>query len=287
MGRDALGRRAVARQRLGHGGMPREALAGHEILVERGPHDRVHEPEAVVASEDVGPDEIVGRIAGDVDAEPRDLCGEAKLAVVAEHGDGTRKLARGRPEPRKPVQHEPADGRRPDGVDLARGDARGLDAGGLERPQQLLEEQRVAAGRDVACTTELLGRARSEALPGELEDSRPRSAGEGTARQPRVARPPPPRGPPLARTEWSGARPASSIAPEARRSAARGRRGIATNRGRPTGSRRPTISSGGPVGEVDDQPVQAVERLEGDVACERSRLVGFEQPRRWSRRGGE
>ena len=107
--------------------------------------------------------------------------GELEIAVVAEHGDRPRQLARGRSERGEPVQDEAAHGGGPDRLHLARGRGRRLDPRRVEGSEQLTQEQRIAARRRVTCAAELLRRLRAQALPRQ-------SGRRGLAQRSRVQR---------------------------------------------------------------------------------------------------
>ena len=260
---DPLGRRAGVRERLGRRRVARAALARGEILVERGTDDGVDEPQARVLGEDVGPDEVVRRGRGGLLAQPGHVGGEPRVAVVAEHGDRPRQLVRVRAERREPVQHEPAHGRRPDGLHLARGGGRRRDPRRVDGVQQLAQEQRVAARRGVARAAELVRRAGAQALP------RQRGRG-GLAERPRVQR------------DGGGAR--GHLAPQgaglvdgrASREEHRDREPLDPLREEGEEAQRVPVDPVAVVdeheerrlvGEVDDQPVEAVQRLEARVAA--------------------
>ena len=104
-------------------------------------------------------------------------------------------------------------------------------------PEQLPQEQGVAAGRRMTRAAELLGRLRAQALPrqshrgGLAQRSRVQRDRLGTRRHLRPQRP--------GRVRESGGRPARSIATGSPRCAAPGRPGTAASRDRPTGNRRP------------------------------------------------
>jgi len=117
---DPLGRSAVAGQRRRRGGVPRLPLAGREVLVQRRPHDRVHEPQALGGDEDIRPDKVIGRLPGRVLAQVRHASGEPQLAVITEHGDRSRQLGSRRAECGQPVQDETAHRGRPHHLHLAR-----------------------------------------------------------------------------------------------------------------------------------------------------------------------
>ena len=73
---DPLWRSSVPRQFLGHGSMASIALAGRKLLVQGGAHDRMDKPQALGASEDVGANEVVRGLTGDVRAQTGDAGAE-------------------------------------------------------------------------------------------------------------------------------------------------------------------------------------------------------------------
>ena len=162
---EPLRRSALLRQRFGGGSVSRLAFAGREILVQRRAHDRMDEPQPRGTREDVSADEVIGRRTGSVVAQARHASGELEIAVVTEHGDRSRQLARRRSERGQPVQHEAAHGGGPDRLHLARGRSRRLDPRRVEGSEQLTQEQRIAARRRMTCAAELVRRLRAQALP--------------------------------------------------------------------------------------------------------------------------
>ena len=92
--RHALGRGAISGQGIGRGGVSCLALARSQILVQRGPHNRVTKRQTLCLNEDVRPDEIIGRRARHDLAHPRDASGQRELTVVAEYCDRARQLGR-------------------------------------------------------------------------------------------------------------------------------------------------------------------------------------------------
>jgi hypothetical protein len=80
---------------------------------------------------------------------------EVELRLVAEDGDGARQRLRRRAEPPESLENEP---RQPLGLEIAhtrRATRSRLDPLGLERVEQLLEEERIPAARDVHGAQEL------------------------------------------------------------------------------------------------------------------------------------
>src|SRR5215831_10526739 len=132
----------------------------------------MHELQAVETEEDVRGHEVVCSRAGVARAQPGDPGGELQLAVISEHGYGSRELACVGAEGCESMQDETADGGRPPRLHLVRGGRRRLDSRRLESPQQLTEKKRVSAGRGVACPAERLGGIRSESLPRESQRRR-------------------------------------------------------------------------------------------------------------------
>ena len=255
---DALGRCSCRGQRLGRRRVPRLPLARREVLVERGAHDGMDEPQTRPPDEDVGPHEVVRRRGGGLLAEPRHLTGELQLGVVAQHGDGSGQLVRRRAERGEPMQDEAAHGRRADRLDVAGGSGRRLDPGRFESGEQLAQEQRVAAGRRMACAAERLRRVRAQALPRERHRG-------GLAERPGIQhdrggtrRHLPPHRPGLVRRWSSGEQHRERQALGALRQVGEEPQGVVVD---------PVAvidqdQQRAPVGEVDDEPVEAVERLE-------------------------
>ena len=162
--RDALGRRALLRQRRGRGGVPRPALARPEVLVERGADDRVDEAEVHAAREDVGADQVVGRRVGRIGPRPETRAASRSsqsspstaTVLASSLADGPSAASRCR------TKRLTAAG--PTAWTSFAAAAEGLDPGGAQRGQQLADEERVAARRGVARAAELLRRAVAELL---------------------------------------------------------------------------------------------------------------------------
>jgi hypothetical protein len=67
---DSLRRGARGAQHLGGRRVPRLPFARRKILIQRGPRDRMHEPQALGRSKQASPDEGVGRLASRVRGQP-------------------------------------------------------------------------------------------------------------------------------------------------------------------------------------------------------------------------
>ncbi|MET0762132.1 MAG: hypothetical protein ABWZ63_07340 [Thermoleophilaceae bacterium] len=176
--------------------MPRLALPGREILIQRRTNDRMNEPQALDGGEDVSPDEVIRRRTGGVFAQTRHAPGELRLAVIPKHGDRPRQLARRRAERGKSMQNKAAHGGRTDLLHLARRAGRRHDPRRVQGAEQLPQEQGVATGGSMTRAAELLSRLCAQALPrqshgsGLAQWSRMQHARLGTRRHLSPQRPP-------------------------------------------------------------------------------------------------
>ena len=151
-------------QRLGSRGVPRLALAGREVLVQRRANDRVNEPQALAADEDVSPDELIRRLRAASSLRPDTRADELQLAVVAEHGDRPRQLGR-RTERGEPMQDEPAHGGRPDRLHLARGPPTATTPAASSALSSSRRNRGFPPVARMARAAELLGGISAEAVP--------------------------------------------------------------------------------------------------------------------------
>ena len=99
------GGRACGGQDPGRRSVPGLALAGREILIQRGPDDRVHVPQPLGWIEQACPDQGVGGLPGCVRAQARHLGGQRDLTIIAQHRDGPGQACGFRAERGEPV-HE-------------------------------------------------------------------------------------------------------------------------------------------------------------------------------------
>ena len=202
-----------------------------------------------------------------------------QVGALAEHGDGARDrrgLAR---QAREPQQHGARDGARADRAHDVGVRGVGLDRVGLERVQQLAHEQRVAAGGPVAGLAERAVGLGAEPAGDELRRRPPRDSGPGRT--------------------WAVA---GSLAISASSAASVGGSPVRTRRGdehrlaleppHQVGeeAQRRAVAPVQVVdleqqralgGEVERQPVEAVQGGEGGVAAAGAPLSG-----RWRRRRG-
>ena len=158
------------------------ALARREILVERGAHDGMDEPQARSSWTKMSA-RTRSSAAAAATSSPSPVTPAASASSVSSPSTATARASSFavRAERGEPVQHEPAHGRRADVLDLARGGGRRRDPGRVDGVQQLAQEQRVAARRRVTCAAELLRRVRAQALPCQRDR-------RGLAERPRVQR---------------------------------------------------------------------------------------------------
>jgi hypothetical protein len=125
----------------------------------------MYEPDALVTNENVCPDEVIGRRTGGVFAQTRHASRELELAVVSEHGDHPRQLARRGAERGKSMQNKAAHGGRTDHLDFAGRAGGRLYSRRVEGAEELPQEQGVAPGRSMTGVAEFRGRIRAQPLP--------------------------------------------------------------------------------------------------------------------------
>jgi len=169
-----------------------------QLVVDRRAHDRVDELQRVPVAQDRHRGQGVRGLRGDLAVELGKRRGVAQLGALAEHRDGTRELVGGATHPPQTGGRRARDRLRRDLLDAACGRVLGDDAVGLEDPQQLLQQERVAARRDVTGTRKLL-RARTGKLLFD-EHHRRRLAEKARAQHGADKRGLRDRGQPLART---------------------------------------------------------------------------------------
>ena len=108
MGGDAFGGRAYGGQDGGRRSVPGLALARREILIQRGPDDRVHIPQALGWIEQAGPDQGIGGLPGCVRAHARHLGAQRDLSIIAQDRDGPGQACGFRSERGEPVHDKTA-----------------------------------------------------------------------------------------------------------------------------------------------------------------------------------
>ncbi len=168
--RTGLAQRAGGPQ-VGELPLGRRQLAVHGVV-----HERVDEAERRLRPQDLGGGEDrhgICDLAGGTAGERRDDPG---VRALAQQCDGPRDRDRRRPEPPQPQQHRARDGARPDLADHAGRVGVGPHALGVERAQQLPQEQRVAAGAAVARLGEGRRRLAAQLAAGHGTDGRRCSA---------------------------------------------------------------------------------------------------------------
>jgi hypothetical protein len=116
--------------------------------------ERVHEAERRLGAQDLRAHQRARRAGHRVLAHAGQRRDDRQLGALPEHAHRARDLRRLAGQPREPEKDGARDrprADRADGVDALGG---GRDALGLERAQELAQQQRVAAGRLVACGAE-------------------------------------------------------------------------------------------------------------------------------------
>jgi hypothetical protein len=148
------------------------ALAGCEVVVNGRLHQRVHEAERRVGSQDLGVHELSG-CGGDGDVVELGQLGHDRDArPVAEHGDCPRDLNGVCREPGKP-QHHRSRGRSWAEISDQRDVGRvGRHSIGDERLEELVEQERVAVGRGMTRFGEGDLHLLAQPVTDELRDSR-------------------------------------------------------------------------------------------------------------------
>jgi hypothetical protein len=146
------------------------ALGGRQLVVDGVADQRVDEAERRLLAQDLRLDER----AGDGGDRALVAAGEGghggQRGALPEHGDGACDRAGVLRQPPQPYEHRRRRGARADGaddVDVLRG---GRDALGLERAQELAQQQRVAAGGVVAGGAEQRVRGGAEPVAHEHGD---------------------------------------------------------------------------------------------------------------------
>jgi hypothetical protein len=156
VGRHLLGASADGAQDVGRLGVLELAPGRRQILVDRVPNERVNERERQLPPQDVRADEPVRGLADLGLSEPRERRDRRQLGAIAEHGNRACDVDRLPGQTPEPAEHGSRDGAWPDVVDDADVIRGRLDAVGHQRREQLVEQQRVAAGCGVAGKDERL-----------------------------------------------------------------------------------------------------------------------------------
>ena len=121
-------------------------LARGQVVVDGVAHERMHEAERRIAAQDLGPRQRRARRGDRRLVEPRERGDERQLGAVAEHRHGSSHRGRLLGEAVQAQQHGARDRARPDLAHRPRLASAGRHAVGLERAEELAQQQRVAAG---------------------------------------------------------------------------------------------------------------------------------------------
>ena len=277
---DLVQRGAGLAQHARGAGVEQLALAERQALVDGVAYERVHEPGRRLGAQDLGPRER-GHRARDLGlVEPGHAGHRPEVGALAEDGDGAGDGGRLAGQPREPQQHGARHGARADRAHHVGVRRVGLDRFGLERVQELADEQRVAAGGAMAGLAEQAVGLGAEAFRHELADGVLAERAGPDVRGGRVVGD-------LGQQRGVGRRVAGAdaggdehrlafeapdqVGEEPQRRAVAPLEVVDLEQQRALG------------GQVERQPVQAVERREGRVAGRRS-LVG--RGEHHARRGG-
>ena len=178
---DLLDRRAGLAQHLCGALVLELSLRGRELVVDGVADERVHEAERRLGPDDLRADQLA-RGGGHRALVGARQGGDAReVRALAEHGGGPGDRAGVVRQAREPQQHGAGDGARADGPHDRGLVGAGLHALGLERAQELAQQQRVAAGRLVAGGAEAGVGVVAEPLAHERRRPPRRSAGRGAA----------------------------------------------------------------------------------------------------------
>jgi hypothetical protein len=137
--------------------------------------DRVPEAQRLACGQDLAAHERLGRRRRAPGVDPGDRGGEVHVGVGVEHRDRARQHRRLLWQPRQAQQHIARDGARPQLTDTTRARGARLDIPAGQRPDELRQQERVAAGRLVASAAEHGVRRRTER---GADDARARGFGQ-------------------------------------------------------------------------------------------------------------
>ena len=178
--RDLLGRRARVVQQLRRALVQQPALPRRQLVVDRVADQRVDEPERRIRAQDLDARELARRSGHRRLLQAGQRGDRGQLRALAQHADRLRDRRRGGGEAPEPHEHRARRGARTDRADHADLRCVGRDTLGLQRAQELAQQQRVAAGRLVAGGAERVVGVRAEPLAHELGRAR---SGERTGQQ--------------------------------------------------------------------------------------------------------
>ena len=152
--RDLLAGRAVVAQHAGRALVLQLALGGRELVVDGVAHERVHEAQRRLGAQDLRAHERPRRAGHGRLVELGERGDDGQLGALAQHAHRARHRRGVRGEPGEAEQDGAGDGARADGAHGVEVRGVGTDALGLQRAQQLAQQQRVAARGVVAGVAE-------------------------------------------------------------------------------------------------------------------------------------
>ena len=170
--RDAFGRRAGLLEQPRRRLVEPQALAGGDGAKDRGAQQGMREAQLVI--EQPGEHERVRGGARRGGREPGDVRGEGERGAVTDGGERAGQCRRVGPEPREPRSDRPGDVRRVDRRDLRRPFARRAHPVRAQRPEEIDEQERVAAGGGEARGDERVVRRLAQTLGDERRRPLPR-----------------------------------------------------------------------------------------------------------------
>jgi len=171
VGADLLGRRAMLGQELRGLGMRLLTVAEGEVVMDRGADDWMDEPARQLRHEELGPAQRRDRVGRLPPFQAGERGGVVEVRPVAQHRHGAGEAGRLLGKARQPRQHRP---RHPLGAhpphpgDLPGGRLNAVSGEGVE---QLSKQEGIAAGGLVARGAERTGGVRPERVPDQLGDA--------------------------------------------------------------------------------------------------------------------
>jgi hypothetical protein len=188
LGRHALGRGTRAREQPGRAPVPELTLRPWQVRVQRRAHERVHERQRGLRLQDLRAHQRGRGRTGLAELDAGERRRRGQVAAVAEHRHRARHPHRPLRQPREAHENRARGSPRPElggQLGMSRG---GLHALGPQLLEQLVQQQRIAAGRRVARDRERLVGIPPEPLA-DQPHRRPLAQGAGTDRhRQRVAR---------------------------------------------------------------------------------------------------
>ena len=187
LGRDRVAARAGVVEHPRGARVAQLALAGRQLLVDRAAHQGMDEAQRRLGREDLGPGEGRQALADRRPVEPGQRGHRRQVGAVAEHGDGGGDLGRRGRQPGQAHEHGARDGVRADVADHVEMARVGRHAVGVQRGEQLAQQQRVAAGGAVAGGAEQVVRLLAQAGPDQRRDRRGAQRARADDRRARTA----------------------------------------------------------------------------------------------------